>query len=109
MSEQGRKLPKDVVECWPEVFGEVKLNVLPLRYLHAVIITFKDGKIWEVKITKDDHIKGWSAFERSISELYKTYESRIDNVDFRLDTEKIRKDRKNYTTIFKEKKIINEC
>jgi hypothetical protein len=104
--DQGRRLPKDVVECWPEVFGEVKLNVLPLRYLHAVVITFKDGKIWEVKITKDDHTKGWSAFERSITELYKTYESRIDNVDFRLDTEKIRKDIEKITQRFLKKRKL---
>jgi hypothetical protein len=104
--DQGRKLPKEVVECWPEVFGEVKLNVLPLRYLHAVIITFKDGKIWEVKITKEDHTKGWSAFESSISELYRTYESRIDNVDFRLDTEKIRKDIEKITQRFLKKRKL---
>ena len=106
MIDQGRKLPKEVVECWPEVFGEVKLNVLPLRYLHAVIITFKDGKIWEVKITKEDHTKGWSAFESSISELYRTYESRIDNVDFRLDTEKIRKDIEKITQRFLKKRKL---
>ena len=106
MIEQGRILPKEVVECWPEVFGEVKLNVLPLRYLHAVIITFKDGKIWEVKITKNDQEKGWDAFERSMSELYKTYESRIDNIDFRLDTEKIRKDIEKITQRFLKKRKL---
>ena len=106
MIDQGRKLPKDVVECWPEVFGEVKLNVLPLSYLHGVIITFKDGKIWEVKITKEDHTKGWTAFESSISELYRTYENRIDNVDFRLDTEKIRKDIEKSTQRFLKKRKL---
>jgi hypothetical protein len=104
--DQGRKLPKEVVECWPEIFGEVKLNVLPLRYLHGVIITFKDGKIWEVKITKEDHAKGWPAFESSISELYRTYENRIDNVDFRLDTEKIRKDIEKSTQRFLKKRKL---
>ncbi len=63
---EGRNLPKEVVDCWPEVFGEVKLNVLPLRYLHAVLITFKDGKVWEVKISKDDHDKGWKSLEETI-------------------------------------------
>ena len=106
MTVKGRSLPKEVIECWPEVFGEVKLNVLPLRYLHAVIITFKDGKIWEVKITKDDHTKGWTAFEGTISELYKTYENSIDNVDFRLNTEQIKKDIESKTQRFLKKKRL---
>ena len=106
MIDQGRKLPKEVVECWPEVFGEIKLNVLPLRYLHAVIITFKDGKIWEVKITKDDHSKGWDTFEKSMSELYKTYESNIDNIDFRLDTERIKNDIEKITQKFLKKRKL---
>ena len=106
MTKSGKSFPKDVIDCWPEVFGEVKLHVLPLRYLHAVIITFKDGKIWEVKITKEDHDKGWSSFENSMSELYKTYESRIDNIDFRLDTERIRKDIEKGTQRFLKKKKL---
>ncbi len=106
MIEQGRRLPKDVVDCWPEVFGEIKLNVLPLRYLHAVLITFKDGKVWEVKITKEDHTKGWSALEDTISQLYKSYESRIDNIDFRLDTQSIKKDIERVTQKFLRKKKL---
>jgi hypothetical protein len=104
--QQGRKLPKDVIECWPEVFGEVKLHVLPLRYLHAVVITFKDGKIWEVKITKEDHINGWSSFEESLIELYQNYEAKIDNVDFRLDTERLKKDIERGTQRFLKKRKL---
>lgn len=103
---EGRTLPKEVVDCWPEVFGEVKLNVLPLRYLHAVLITFKDGKIWEVKISKDDHSKGWQSLEETIGELYKKYESRIDNIDFRLDTQSLKKDIEKGTQKFLKKKKL---
>ena len=103
---EGRHLPKEVVDCWPEVFGEVKLNVLPLRYLHAVLITFKDGKVWEVKISKDDHTKGWKSLEETIGELYKNYENRIDNIDFRLDTQSIKKDIERGTQKFLRKKRL---
>ena len=103
---EGRKLPKDVIDYWPEVFGEVKLNVLPLRYLHAVLITFKDGKVWEVKITKEDHDKGWNSLEETIGELYKSYENRIDNIDFRLDTQSIRKDIETVTHKFLKKRKL---
>lgn len=106
MIEQGRRLPKEVIEAWPEVFGEVKLHILPLRYLHAVVITFKDGKIWEVKVTAETQRKGWESFESSLAELYKTYERRIDNIDFKLDTNRIRKDVERGTEKFLRKKKL---
>ncbi len=106
MIERGRILPKEVIECWPEVFGEVKLRVLPLRYLHKVMITFKDGKTWEVKITAETQKKGWDSLEESLSELFKTYESRIDNVDFKLDTVRIKKDIERSTQLFLKKKKL---
>ena len=92
MIEQGRDLPKEVIEYWPEVFGEVKLNVLPLRYLHAVVINFKDGKTWEVKVTTKTKNEGWKSFEKTLADLFRTYDKRIENIDFKLDTEKVKKD-----------------
>jgi hypothetical protein len=104
--KQGRNLPKEVIDSWPEIFGEVKLHVLPLRYLHAVLIAFKDGKIWEVKVTLEDQSKGWDSFEGSLSELLKTYEKNIDSIDFRLDTDKIKKDIERSTRRFLKKKKL---
>ena len=43
----GKPFPKDVVEHWPEVFGEITLNVVPLKYLDSVTVTFKNKKVWE--------------------------------------------------------------
>jgi hypothetical protein len=104
--KQGRNLPKEVIDCWPEVFGEVKLRVLPLRYLYAVLIAFKDGKTWEVKITPEDQMKGWDSFEGSLSELLKTYEKNIESIDFKLDTNKIKKDIERSTRRFLKKKKL---
>lgn len=106
MIDQGRTLPKDVIDCWPEVFGEIKLHVLPLKYLNAIFITFKDGKIWEVKLTPEDRKKGWESFEATLSDLFKNYENQIDNIDFKLDTERIRKDIETSTNRFLKKKKL---
>jgi hypothetical protein len=103
---QGRNLPKDVVEYWPEIFGEVELNVLPLGYLHTVLVNFKDGKTWEIKITAKTRREGWQAFERNLSELCKSYDERIDNIDFKLDTERVKKDIENSTKQFLKKKKL---
>lgn len=106
MTVQGRILPKEVIDCWPEVFGEVKLHVLPLRYLHAVLVNFKDGKTWEIKVTAKTKTSGWEEFEKSLSELYKAYEERIDNIDFKLDSDKVKKDIERSTQRFLKKRKL---
>lgn len=106
MTIQGRCLPEEVIRHWPEVFGEIKLNVLPLRYLHAVLVKFKDGKTWEIKVTTKTKKDGWDSFEESLSELCKAYEARIENIDFKLDTERVKKDIEKETYKFLKKKKL---
>lgn len=106
MTDSGKSLPREVVECWPEIFEDVKLRVVPLRYLHAVLVTFKDGKTWEIKVTAKTKKAGWDSFEKTLSELFRTYERRIDNIDFKLDSERVKKDIKKSTEKFlKERKL----
>ena len=106
MTNSGKILPKEVIDRWPEVFGEVKLNALPLEYLHAVMVKFKDGKIWEIRTTQKDIQSGWSPFEKTLSELYRCYEDSITSIDFKLDTEKVKKDIERSTRKFLKKKQL---
>ena len=106
MTKPGRSLPKDVIDHWPEIFGEVKLNVMPLRYLHTVLVNFKDGKTWEIKITAKTKKEGWIAFEKNLMELIKNYEDNIENVDFKLDTPQVKKDIEASTYKFLKRKQL---
>jgi len=106
VTKTGRSLPKDVIEHWPEIFGEVKLNVMPLRYLHTVLVNFKDGKTWEIKITAKTKKEGWVAFEKNLLELIKNYEENIENVDFQLDTPQVKKDIEASTQKFLKRKQL---
>lgn len=105
MTSHGKTLPKDVVDYWPEVFTDIQLNVLPLKYLNTVLITFKDGKKWEVKITTEARKEGWVVFEKQLAELVKNYEDSIDNVDFKLDTARVKADIEKSTQKFLRKKL----
>lgn len=100
MTHHGKLLPKDVIEHWPEVFGDVKLNVLPLGYLHMVLVKFKDGKVWEIRITTKTKKNGWKSFEKSLTELYRTYEDSIEELDFKLDTYRVKIDIEKQTEKF---------
>jgi hypothetical protein len=106
VTSPGKNLPKDVIDHWPEIFSEIQLNVLPIKYLNAVMINFKDGKTWEVKISAEARKEGWVVFEKQLSELVKNYEDNIENVDFKLDTIRVKKDiEKGTQKFFKKKKL----
>jgi hypothetical protein len=106
VTQPGKNLPKDVIDHWPEIFSEIQLNVLPIKYLNAVMINFKDGKTWEVKISAEARKEGWVVFEKQLSELVKNYEDNIENVDFKLDTIRVKKDiEKGTQQFFKKKKL----
>ena len=106
MKYSGRILPKDVIKGWPEVFGEVKLNVLPLRYLHTVLVNFKDGKTWEIKITEKTRREGWDSFNENLADLISTYKENLDNIDFKLDTDRVKIDVQRSTQRFLKKKKL---
>ena len=55
----GKPFPKDVIEHWPEVFGEITLNVVPLKYLDSITVTFKNTKVWEIQITAKQAQEDW--------------------------------------------------
>ncbi len=99
----GTSLPSEHIEYWPEVFGEVKLNAVPLAYLTTVLVKFKDGRSWEIRITSKIKRNGWGSFKKSITELCTTYEDSIDFVDFRLDTTRVKKDIEKLTQKFLKK------
>lgn len=102
----GKPFPKDVIEHWPEVFGEITLNVVPLKYLDSITVTFKNTKVWEIKISAKQAQDDWDSFEENLKEMLASYESDIANVDFKLDTERVKKDMIKNTNIFLKKRKL---
>ena len=96
-------LPADVVDIWPEVLEEVLMYEIPLPYIQSVIINFKDNKSWEIKLTAKLKKEGWSSVQDSLTELLLSYDDRIDDVDFKIDAVKIKKDIVKSTTKFLKK------
>ena len=103
----GKKFPNDVVEHWPEIFGEITLNVIPLKYLDSITIKFKNEKVWEINLRSEkEATDDWGTFETHLKEMLSSYESAIDNVDFKLDTERVKKDMIKYTNKFLKKRQL---
>lgn len=106
MTAKGKKLNKEVIDHWPEILSEIKLNVLPIQYLESVEITFKNGKSWIINVSstgkKSDRIV---SFENELFDILKTYDRYIVDIDFRLDIRKVKKDMESKTNSFLKKKV----
>jgi hypothetical protein len=101
-----KSLPKEVIDLWPEIFGEIKLNVLPFVYVHSIKITFKNNKIWEIDFKKNLKEADWNRLEKEMESMIQQYENDISEIDFKLDTDQIKKDAISHTKKFlKNKKL----
>ena len=98
-----KKLPPDVIDHWPEVFDEIEIDVIPIEYLDAVRVHFEDGKIWDIDV-KTSRKKQDVDIETAIEDLFDEYADVITNIDFRLDTEKVKNDIQNRTRFFMKKR-----
>lgn len=103
-SDRESKLPDDVISHWPEVFSDLDVQVVPLEYLHSVRVFFEDGKIWDIDVQKSKKEAGVDKLENTLEELFTAYDDVITNVDFRLDTVRLKKDITSRTKLFMKKR-----
>jgi len=97
----GKKLPQEVINHWPEIFKDVHIESVPVEYLHSVKITFDDGKEWEIDTSRNPY---GVSIDEALEALMEEYEDVIVNVDFRLDTDKVKKDIQRRTQLFMKKR-----
>ena len=99
-----KRLPKEVVAHWPEIFSDLHVESIPVEYLLSIKVTFKDGKNWEIRLKNNRQKMTNKELEKQITELFKTYGEPIKNVDFRLDTNKVKADITKRTKTFLKKR-----
>ena len=99
------KLPKHVIDIWPDVFKDIDLKVVPLDYLHSIRVVFQDGKICDIDIQNSKDEDGRQVnIKKELENIFRQYERDISNVDFRLDTERVKRDIKKRTALFMKKR-----
>ena len=97
-----KRLPQEVINKWPDVFGDVDVHAIPLEYLHSLRVRFNNGKVWDIAVdVKKNPVK---SLEKTLKDLFNTYDSSIKHVDFKVDTDRIKKDVQKRTT-----KFIKHC
>lgn len=100
-----QKLNKEAIESWPEIFEEVTLKVVPIQYLSSVHVKFKDNRVWRIDVGPRLRDEVWQTVEKNIKELINNYKTHIDSIDFKLDTDKIKKDITRQTNKFLKRRL----
>ena len=93
------KLPEDIVSQWPEVFEHINVEMIPVEYVHIIDVDFDDGTTWEINCQAKSSISNDSIAE-SIEELFDEYGDSIVRVDFRIDSQKVKRDIQKTTRAF---------
>ena len=92
MSPKRDKLSRGVQSTWPEVLKDIDVDTI-IEYLVTIRVMFKDKKIWEIDMQSSRNKLGDDkVLEDVLQELFHEYENSIENIDFRLDIERLKND-----------------
>ena len=104
MARPRKRLPQNVIDKWPEVFKDIDIKAIPLQYLHSVRVEFSNGKVWDVVMNDNPQNKNpVNKLEKTLHDLFITYENTIKHIDFRVDTDRVKKDIQKRTRGFMKK------
>ena len=92
MSKRHRLLPEEVIDVWPEIFGEVILTQLPFQYIEAILLTFKDGTSWEIDLDRKNKKSKFKDHEQHLLEILESYDDVLQIIDVKIDTSRVKKD-----------------
>ena len=98
-----KKLPKDVIAHWPEIFDDIEVKVVPVEYLDSIHVSFDNDDKWVIEFDKSEEIT-YDAVAEALDQLFEEYEDEIVNIDFRLDTKKVKEDIQRRTRQFMKKR-----
>ena len=89
---------KNKDEYWEEILNDIDMDFIPLEYINTVIVGFVDGKEWEIDIKKTK--QNSDDVDSILEDFFEECDDTIEKVDFRLDTERLKKDIQKRTTRF---------
>ncbi len=94
------KQPNHLVKEWPEVFEDLYMNTMPVAYLEAIRLEFKNGRIWEINIKEQLSESHSQLIADKLVDTFQEYQEEISKIDFKIDVEKLKKDIEKETKKF---------
>ncbi len=87
-----KKQPPHSEKYWQDIFSTIDMDYLPIQYMNKCIISFRTGTVWEVDIKNSLNNQPIDDIEETLQELFEEYDGEIENIDFRMDMDKIKQD-----------------
>ena len=81
-----------LINEWPEVFEDMHVNTIPVKYLDYVQLSFKTGMIWKIDIKSYLDTLEAATIDDLLRELFTEYKNEIITVKYKLNTETLKKD-----------------
>lgn len=86
------KPPADVVKEWPEIFEDMYMSSMPVKYIRGVEITFDDGRVWAIDISEQLDLRDEKEILDKLFAAFKDYQEEILTVNFQVDISKLKTD-----------------
>lgn len=77
---------------WQEIFDTIDMEYLPLEYIDRILITFRDGTVWDIDVNDSRKKQPIDEIENSLNQLFESHDENIETIDFRLDLVRVQKD-----------------
>jgi hypothetical protein len=82
-----------------EVLDGIEINSIPLEYMVSIKLVFKNGKIWDIPVDREQA----NETANEVRELISSYQSSIEVLDVKIDVDYLASEVSNLTgLLFKE-------
>ena len=68
------------------------MSTVPISYMDSVEIEFTDGRIWEINVAEQLELNKAEIVAIKLIEAFREYQDEIQNMNFKVDIEKLKKD-----------------
>lgn len=89
--------PAHLVDQWPEVFTDLKIDSLPAAYIDSVVLIFDNGTVWELDIATEVKKSGATVAADNLQQTLKEYGEKVKKINFKIDIDRLKNDVKNET------------
>ena len=92
MSNKVKRTSAITEKDWDDIFESIEMDFVPIEYVSRIAITFHDGTTWDVDVDNSRKQQPIDQIEDSLEKLFDTYEETIAAVDFKVNTDRLKKD-----------------
>lgn len=90
--QKKNKLPKEVIDVWPEVFEEIEMVAIPMQYILGMQVFFENGTIYDIEMDSNDPFYDSDIIEDSMNTFLDENQDSILDIQLQINTEKVIED-----------------